>query len=120
MHHAKKIGINDLIVDPGIGFAKNTNQNFTILKHLDYFNIFELPILLGVSRKSMILKNKQWAQVKKLNGMVRTLILARAAGNVIINIYRVVFLIGFLDQIPAQRENVLIYTPFSHSKISRG
>lgn len=68
VHHAKKIGINDLIVDPGIGFAKNTNQNFTILKHLDYFNIFELPILLGVSRKSMIYKTLDSTADKALNG----------------------------------------------------
>jgi dihydropteroate synthase len=68
VHYAKKIGINDLIVDPGIGFAKNTNQNFTILKHLDYFNIFELPILLGVSRKSMIYKTLDSTADKALNG----------------------------------------------------
>ena len=68
VHLAKKIGINDLIVDPGIGFAKNTNQNFTILKHLDYFDIFELPILLGVSRKSMIYKTLNCNSENALNG----------------------------------------------------
>lgn len=68
VHLAKKIGINDLVVDPGIGFAKNTNQNFTILKHLDYFDIFELPILLGVSRKSMIYKTLNCNSENALNG----------------------------------------------------
>ena len=68
VHLAKKIGINDLVVDPGIGFAKNTNQNFTILKHLDYFDIFELPILLGVSRKSMIYKTLNCNSGNALNG----------------------------------------------------
>lgn len=68
VHLAKKIGINDLIVDPGIGFAKDTNQNFTILKHLDYFDIFELPILLGVSRKSMIYKTLNCNSENALNG----------------------------------------------------
>ena len=68
VHLAKKIGINDLVVDPGIGFAKNTNQNFTILKHLDYFDIFELPILLGVSRKSVIYKTLNCNSENALNG----------------------------------------------------
>ena len=68
VHLAKKIGINDLVVDPGIGFAKDINQNFTILKHLDYFDIFELPILLGVSRKSMIYKTLNCTSENALNG----------------------------------------------------
>ena len=68
VHLAKKIGINDLVVDPGIGFAKDINQNFTILKHLDYFDIFELPILLGVSRKSMIYKTLNCNSENALNG----------------------------------------------------
>lgn len=70
VHLAKQLGINDLIIDPGIGFAKTISQNFTILKHLDYFKIFELPILLGVSRKSLIYKTLETDAENALNGTV--------------------------------------------------
>ena len=46
--------INDIIIDPGFGFAKTKGQNYTLLNHLDMFQTFGLPILIGLSRKSMI------------------------------------------------------------------
>lgn len=65
---AKAAGIRDIILDPGLGFAKNAIQNFELLKHLDAFKIFELPILVGVSRKSMIYKTLQISPSEALNG----------------------------------------------------
>ena len=53
---AKQEGINDLIIDPGIGFSKTVNQNFMLLKNLNMFEILETPILIGISRKSLIQK----------------------------------------------------------------
>lgn len=50
------IGLHDLILDPGFGFAKTMEQNFLLLNHLEIFKILETPILVGVSRKSMIYK----------------------------------------------------------------
>lgn len=44
----------NLIIDPGFGFAKNANHNFELLRNLDQFKVFQLPILAGLSRKSMI------------------------------------------------------------------
>lgn len=56
INEARALGINDLIIDPGFGFAKNTIQSFTLLKNLDAFQVLELPILAGLSRKSMLYK----------------------------------------------------------------
>jgi len=53
---ARSFGIHDIILDPGFGFAKTTSQNFELLKNLSLLNVLELPILAGLSRKSMIYK----------------------------------------------------------------
>ena len=53
---ARSLGIHDLIIDPGFGFAKTLGQNFELLNNLELFQILELPVLVGVSRKSMIYK----------------------------------------------------------------
>lgn len=49
-----KLGLNDIIIDPGFGFSKNIEQNFELLNKLDLLTIFNKPLLVGVSRKSMI------------------------------------------------------------------
>lgn len=65
---AKKHGINDIIIDPGFGFAKNTPQNFELLKNLKLLQFHDLPILAGVSRKSMIYKTLHMDPSEALNG----------------------------------------------------
>ena len=47
---ASRLGIVDLVIDPGFGFSKTIQQNYALLNNLDHFNILELPILVGVSR----------------------------------------------------------------------
>ncbi|RZK49899.1 MAG: dihydropteroate synthase [Pedobacter sp.] len=64
----KNLGISDLILDPGFGFAKNLDQNYQLLKNLEAYNSFELPILVGFSRKSMLTKYLEIASEKALNG----------------------------------------------------
>ncbi len=49
-------GVKDIIIDPGFGFAKTFDQNLTILNNLNYFTILDLPILVGISRKSFVQK----------------------------------------------------------------
>ncbi|MCM1452282.1 MAG: dihydropteroate synthase [Clostridium sp.] len=49
-------GVNDIIIDPGFGFSKTLEQNYMILKNLSFFKVFQLPVLVGVSRKSMVTK----------------------------------------------------------------
>jgi dihydropteroate synthase len=53
---AKQSGIKDVILDPGFGFGKNLHHNYTLLGKLSDFSLFELPVLVGVSRKGMIQK----------------------------------------------------------------
>lgn len=64
----KKLGIKDVIIDPGFGFAKTIEQNFFLLKNLKSFEVFGLPLLAGVSRKSMIYKTLQTNASEALNG----------------------------------------------------
>ncbi|NQY08598.1 MAG: dihydropteroate synthase [Flavobacteriales bacterium] len=64
----KKLGVNDIILDPGVGFGKNTVHNYVILNNLDDFKIFNLPILVGVSRKSLINKVLHTQPEHALNG----------------------------------------------------
>ncbi|MDR0428190.1 MAG: dihydropteroate synthase [Dysgonamonadaceae bacterium] len=47
-------GVNDIWLDPGFGFSKNTDQNYELLANLNHLSVFDLPILVGVSRKAMI------------------------------------------------------------------
>ena len=63
-----KRNINDLIIDPGLGFAKTIAQNFHLLYHLDAFKLLDLPVLIGLSRKSMIYKTLNTTPENALNG----------------------------------------------------
>ncbi|TMU57384.1 dihydropteroate synthase [Flagellimonas algicola] len=65
---ATSLKINDIIIDPGFGFAKTTSQNFTLLNHLNLFQTFGLPLLIGLSRKSMIYKVLESSSKEALNG----------------------------------------------------
>ena len=65
---ARKLGINDLIVDPGFGFAKTLEQNYEVMQKLDIFKQLELPLLVGISRKSMIYKTLETSAQEALNG----------------------------------------------------
>jgi len=65
---AREIGINDIIIDPGFGFAKNIDQNFELLSKLEIFENLDLPILAGISRKSMIWKKLNISADEALNG----------------------------------------------------
>lgn len=65
---ARSLGINDLIVDPGFGFAKTLEQNYEVLQKMELFQQLELPILSGISRKSMIYKVLNTNASESLNG----------------------------------------------------
>jgi dihydropteroate synthase len=62
------LGVNDIIIDPGFGFSKTTDQNYQLMAYLKYFNIFDVPILVGISRKSMIYKLLECTPQESLNG----------------------------------------------------
>jgi dihydropteroate synthase len=64
----KKAGIMDVIIDPGFGFGKTIEDNFKLMNELECLSIFNLPILVGVSRKSIIYKTLQIEASESLNG----------------------------------------------------
>ena len=83
---ARDLGINDLIIDPGFGFAKNIEQNFQLFSKLELFKNLELPLLVGISRKSLIWKKLNISANEALNG---TTVLNTAALSKGANILRV-------------------------------
>ncbi|HLW09898.1 MAG TPA: dihydropteroate synthase [Fermentimonas sp.] len=62
------LGVSDVIIDPGFGFSKSVSQNYELMAYLKYFHIFDEPILVGVSRKSMIYKLLETTPEESLNG----------------------------------------------------
>ena len=78
---ARSFGINDVIIDPGFGFAKTLEQNFEVMSNLELFQMLELPILVGVSRKSMIYKPLETKAELALNGtsVLNTIALQKGA-----------------------------------------
>ena len=89
VNKARSLGINDLIIDPGFGFAKTTDQNYEILSNLELFKILELPILAGVSRKSMIYKTLDSNPDEALNGTSVLNTIAISKGATIIRVHDV-------------------------------
>jgi dihydropteroate synthase len=65
---ARSFGINDLIIDPGFGFAKTLEQNYEVMKKMELFQMLDLPLLVGISRKSMIYKVLGTTANEALNG----------------------------------------------------
>jgi dihydropteroate synthase len=68
MEKLRSFGVHDIIVDPGFGFGKTNEHNFRLLKNLNLFKILKAPILVGVSRKSMINKTLNIKAQDALNG----------------------------------------------------
>ena len=82
-------GVNDLIVDPGFGFAKNLAQNYTLLGKLDHLKLLNTPILVGVSRKSMIYKLLETDSENALNGTTAANTIALLKGASILRVHDV-------------------------------
>ncbi len=78
---ARKLGINDIIVDPGFGFAKTVDQNYEVMQKLELFQMLDLPLLAGISRKSMIYKVLDINAEMALNGttVLNTIALTKGA-----------------------------------------
>lgn len=84
--HKKKcalndLGIDDVIIDPGFGFSKTVEQNFEMLNRLEDFKQLDAPLLVGVSRKSMIYRTLGCTPVESLNGttVINTISLLKGA-----------------------------------------
>ena len=86
---ARTFGINDLILDPGFGFAKAIDQNYEVFQKMELFKILELPLLVGISRKSMIYKSLDIAIGDAMNGTTVLNTLALVKGANIIRVHDV-------------------------------
>ena len=86
---ARSFGINDLIIDPGFGFAKTLEQNYEVFQKMELFNMLELPLLVGISRKSMISKALDINTENALNGTTVLNALALTKGAKILRVHDV-------------------------------
>ncbi len=84
-----ELGVSDVIVDPGFGFAKTLDHNYEIFSNLEAFRFFELPLLVGISRKSMIYKILKSTPEKSLNGTTVLNTLALQYGADILRVHDV-------------------------------
>lgn len=82
-------GVNDIIIDPGFGFAKTTEQNFELLRNIELLHELGYPLLVGVSRKSMIYKSLNITATEALNGTTVVNTLALQAGAAILRVHDV-------------------------------
>ena len=86
---ARTFGINDLTLDPGFGFAKTIDQNYEVFQKMELFKMLELPLLVGISRKSMIYKTLDSTIEKAMNGTTVLNTLALTKGANIIRVHDV-------------------------------
>ncbi|MEG3656912.1 dihydropteroate synthase [Arenibacter palladensis] len=86
---ARAAGINDIIIDPGFGFAKTLEQNYEILKKFNLLHTMDLPVLTGISRKSMIYRLLQTSPEHALNGSTALHMYALTKGTKILRVHDV-------------------------------
>ncbi len=89
IHLLRQLGVRDIILDPGFGFAKTAEQNFELLQHLRYFSIFGLPLLAGLSRKAMVWKTLNTDPAGALNGTTALNTMALANGASLLRVHDV-------------------------------
>lgn len=89
VNHLNKSGVNDIIIDPGFGFGKTLEDNYSMLSCLEDFRIFELPLLIGVSRKSMVYNVLKTDAEGALNGTTALNMYALQKGASILRVHDV-------------------------------
>ena len=87
--HLNGLGVNDIIVDPGFGFSKTLEQNYELMAHLKYFDIFETPLMVGISRKSMTYRLLETDVDSSLNGTTALNTYALESGANILRVHDV-------------------------------
>lgn len=92
------MGVNDVVVDPGFGFGKTLDDNYRLMAHLEELHLLECPLLVGVSRKSMIYKQLDIAPAEALNGTTALHTIALTKGAHILRVH----------DVKAAREAILI------------
>ncbi|MEZ4887388.1 MAG: dihydropteroate synthase [Chitinophagales bacterium] len=89
LEQVKQAGIKDVIIDPGFGFGKTLSQNYQILQQFDAFRLFDLPLLAGMSRKSMVCKLLKINPSNALNGTTAVNVIALQKGANILRVHDV-------------------------------
>ena len=89
MHQLRKLGVNDLIIDVGFGFGKTQNHNYQLLQNFDYFLNLKVPILTGISRKSMLYKPLNATANEALNATTVANTIALLKGTSILRVHDV-------------------------------
>ena len=85
----RELGVKDNIIDPGFGFGKTLEHNYQLMNHLEEFKLFELPVLVGISRKSMIYKLLETTPEEALNGTTALNAIAIQKGAHILRVHDV-------------------------------
>ena len=101
----KRAGIKDLVIDPGFGFGKTLHQNFILLKQLSVFKILDQPILVGLSRKSMVYKTLGIDVSEALNGSTVLNTIALQKGASILRVH----------DVKEAKEAITVFTAFDKS-----
>lgn len=85
----RALAVKDIIIDPGFGFAKNAKQGFEMMRNLDAFKVMDLPLLVGISRKSMIWRTLNITADEALNGTTALNMYALIQGAKILRVHDV-------------------------------
>lgn len=101
------MGVNDVIVDPGFGFGKTLDDNYRLMAHLEELHLLECPLLVGVSRKSMIYKHLDITPTEALNGTTVLHTVALTKGAHILRVH----------DVKAAREAILITEKLKDSSV---
>lgn len=115
----RKQGIADIILDPGFGFAKTTQQNFQLLGSLDQFRVLSKPLMVGLSRKSMIWRTLETTPDHALNGTTALHTVALLKGASILRVHDVkqaMECIRLVSALPASTEPFLKGFPTADQK----
>ncbi|WP_372949821.1 dihydropteroate synthase [Mariniphaga sp.] len=102
-----KCGVKDIIIDPGFGFGKNIQHNYDLLNRLDSFKVFQLPVMVGLSRKSMLWK---WLGIKPeeaLNGTTVVNTMALLGGADILRVHDVKEAVEAVEIVKALKSTVV-------------
>ncbi|EJF11793.1 dihydropteroate synthase [Pontibacter sp. BAB1700] len=100
----KSLGVNDIILDPGFGFAKTVDQNFELMHRLEELRVLELPLLVGVSRKSMTYKYLGIDQSEALAGTIALNTIALGKGADILRVH----------DVKETKQTIQLYTKVTH------
>ena len=101
----RDLGMKDIILDPGFGFGKTVEHNYELLAHLEEFRVFELPLLVGVSRKSMIYRLLGNTPQDALNGTTVLDTICLLKGADILRVHDVLEAVETVKIVEAMRKN---------------